>query len=136
MLSQTAEHALRAILYLAQQDDKVPVAADHVAEALGAPRNYLSKTLHELARQGILDSTPGRKGGFTLAVPAEELSVADIVEVFDAPRKNPICMLGGEPCNDKEPCAAHRHWKRVETESRAPLTGTTVADLLADVVGV
>jgi Rrf2 family protein len=133
MLSQTAEHALRAILYLAQQNGDGPIAADHVAEALGAPRNYLSKTLHELARQGILDSTPGRRGGFVLAVRPDRLSIAEIVSVFDAPRKNPICLLGGRPCNDREPCAAHAHWKQVEDRSRRPLEDTTVADLLADV---
>lgn len=133
MLSQTAEHALRAVLYLAQHAGSDPVSAEHVAEALGAPRNYLSKTLHELARQGVLKSTPGRKGGFMLGTPADKLSLATVVEVFDTPRRNPVCLLGGRPCTDEDPCAAHVHWKRIEDRRRAALTENTIADLLTDV---
>ena len=52
MLSQTSEHAIRALLYLAQQPAGEPVPADRIARALGAPGNYLGKTLQLLARRG------------------------------------------------------------------------------------
>ena len=56
ILSQTAEHALRAVLYLAQREDELVRVGD-IAEALSIPRNYLSKILHLLAREGVLAST-------------------------------------------------------------------------------
>jgi Rrf2 family transcriptional regulator, iron-sulfur cluster assembly transcription factor len=49
MLSQTSEHALRAALYLAQQPAGTLATADAIAGALGAPRNYMAKTLNALA---------------------------------------------------------------------------------------
>ena len=65
MLSQTSEHAIRAVLFLAQQHGE-PVSADRVAGALGAPANYLGKTLNMLARRGLLASSRGPAGGFRL----------------------------------------------------------------------
>ena len=67
VLSQTAEYALRAVLTIAEEPGGQPVGAYRLADALGIPQNYLSKTLHQLARAGILDSTRGKLGGFRLA---------------------------------------------------------------------
>ncbi|HEX8275468.1 MAG TPA: Rrf2 family transcriptional regulator [Longimicrobiaceae bacterium] len=130
MLSQTAEHALRAVLYLAQRAPGESVAADAIADALGAPRNYLSKTLNALARQGIVSSMRGPTGGFRLAVGAERLTLEEVVRAFDEPRERGACLLGGRPCRDEHPCEAHFRWKAVARDVWEPLRRTTVADLL------
>ena len=83
MVSRTSQHALRAVLYLARRWSEGPVPVDTIAAALGAPRNYLSKTLHQLAKQGLVHGTRGPHGGFVLAVPASELSVAQVVASFE-----------------------------------------------------
>jgi hypothetical protein len=69
MLSQTAEHAIRAVLFLAQRAPGEPVAPDAIADALGAPRNYLAKTLNALARQGIVSSMRGPDAYFARRIP-------------------------------------------------------------------
>jgi Rrf2 family protein len=131
MLSQTAEHALRAVAYLATRTTDGPVPAQRVARDLGAPSNYLSKTLHALAREGILESRPGRNGGFLLALPAEELCLARVLDLFEEPvDPESVCLLGGRPCQDERPCLAHRKWRQILAARRAPLDGTTVAELL------
>lgn len=133
MLSQTSEHAVRAVLYLAQREPGELVPADVIADALGAPRNYLAKTLNVLARQGILASTRGPAGGFRLMVGAERLTLEDVVRHFDDPRARTVCLLGGQPCRDETPCAAHFRWKAVEEAATAPLRRTTIADLLGGI---
>jgi Rrf2 family protein len=130
MLSQTSEHAVRAVLYLAQRAPGEPVPADVIADALGAPRNYLSKTLNALAKAGIVASMRGPTGGFRLAVPAERLTLEEVVRPFDEARARRVCLLGGRPCHDDTPCAAHFRWKAVNEDVWAPLRETTVADLL------
>jgi Rrf2 family protein len=129
ILSQTSEHALRAILYLARAASEEPVSADSIAEALGAPRNYLSKTLNTLAKRGFVSSTRGPFGGFRLAVEPEALTIADVIHAFDEPRHRGICLLGGQPCDDRQPCTVHFRWKAVAVEMWAPLNNTTIADL-------
>jgi Rrf2 family protein len=135
MVSQTAEYALRAVLHLARESGEAPVRVDDVAEALGVPRNYLSKILHVLARSGVLASTRGPHGGFQLAGPPEALSLADVVGEFDPIRSRASCLLGRTECSEADPCAAHHRWKEVSHTVRMFFEGTTVADLAGQAPG-
>lgn len=130
MLSATADYALRAILVLARPDAPRALRAEEIADAIGAPRNYLAKTLNTLAKSGLLTSARGPLGGFTLAVAPEALTVARIIDLFDEPRRTPRCLLGTAPCDPAAPCAAHARWTAVVAARRDPLASTTVADLV------
>jgi Rrf2 family protein len=129
-LSQTAEHALRAVLYLARQPNGSRVPAEVIAEALAAPRNYLSKTLGTLAKAGVITSARGPNGGFRLAVPAGELSLSRVIGPFGETNGSPVCVAGGRPCDTVNPCATHERWSAVQAELLAPMERTTIADLL------
>ncbi|HZD03887.1 MAG TPA: RrF2 family transcriptional regulator [Longimicrobiales bacterium] len=129
MLSQTAEYALRAVLHLAREGGRGPVRVDDIAAALDVPRNYLSKILHVLARAGILESTRGPHGGFELAHPAGDLTLADVVEEFDPLKESASCLLGRRRCDDRTPCSAHARWKEVAETVRSFFRETTVAEL-------
>jgi len=128
MLSQTAEYALRTVVFLADRSD-VPVRIDEIAAALDIPRNYLSKVLHRLAQESILTSARGQGGGFRLASPADRIRLLDVVEPFDHLGSQRRCLLGREVCNDQRACEAHAAWKEVGTRVAAFFAGTTVADL-------
>lgn len=131
VLSQTAEHALRATLYLGRSGSGSLVSAREVAEALGTPANYTGKTLRQLARKGVLRSTRGREGGFALAVRPEELTIADIVDAVDeAPLRTAVCLLGDRPCSPGTPCEAHVRWTEVRRRASELLERTTLAELL------
>jgi Rrf2 family protein len=129
-LSQTAEHALRAVLYLARQPNGTRIPAEAIADALSAPRNYLSKTLGTLAKAGVITSARGPHGGFRLAVPATELSLAAVIGPFGDSNGSPVCVAGGRPCNADRPCPTHERWSAVQAELLAPMERTTIADLL------
>lgn len=131
MLSGTAEYALRAVLYLAERGSAAPVRVGDIAEALGAPRNYLSKILHELTRAGVLTSLRGKHGGFRLAVAPERLTLITIVGQFDQIAAGRSCLLGRPQCSDHTSCAAHWSWKSLSEQIAAFFSRTTVADLLA-----
>jgi Rrf2 family transcriptional regulator, iron-sulfur cluster assembly transcription factor len=133
MLSQTAEYALRATIYLARCADGRPVAAEAIAGALGAPANYMSKTLHMLAKAGIVAGVRGPNGGFRLVVAPTELTVARVVETFDEPAQKATCLLGDRECDAGDPCGAHFRWLGVRRAMHAPLSCTTIADLLGGV---
>jgi len=134
MLSSTSDYALRAILVLAQASDGRPLRAEQIARATGSPPNYLAKTLNALAKAGFVASTRGPYGGFVLAVPAAELTLAHIIDRFDEPRPQTRCLLGNAPCDPRRPCTAHDRWTAIRAARRAALAGTTVADLVGDPV--
>lgn len=129
MLSQTAEYALRAVLYLAERADEGTVRVGQMAQALHIPHNYLSKILHQLARAGVLASTRGKTGGFQLAVPAERLRLYEIIAPFDRIDERRRCLLGRPQCSDRTACAAHTRWKEVADTLASFFHETTVADL-------
>ena len=131
MLSSTSDYALRAILVLAQAEPGRLVRADEIARATGSPANYLAKTLNALAKFGIVTSARGPLGGFSLAIAADELTLARIVDCFDEVRPTSRCLLGTRSCDPRHPCRAHDRWTAVQQARRAALADTTVADLLA-----
>ena len=133
MLSNTADYALRAILVLARASSgqrATALRADEIADAIGAPRNYLAKTLNALAKARLVASARGPGGGFTLAVAPTSLTVAEIVDLFDEPRPMPRCLLGTAPCNPAAPCVAHERWSAITAARREPFASTTIAQLL------
>jgi Rrf2 family protein len=130
MVSRTAEHALRALLYLARRQGEGPVPVDVIAREIEAPRNYLSKILYLLAQHGLVDGVRGVHGGFVLAAAPEQVTLARLFDLFDEPRASGQCLLGGRACDPAAPCAAHERWSAIRAVARAPLTTTTIADLL------
>jgi Rrf2 family protein len=131
VLSLTSEYALRAVIYLAQTSARAPVKLEQVAERLEVPKNYLSKTLHLLARAGVLSSGRGPNGGFQLAVPADRLTLAQVVAPFEPPSTlSRRCLLGHGECSDATPCAAHERWKPIAGPMRSFFSETTVGELV------
>lgn len=131
VLSQTAEYALRAALYMAEHGDAEPYRVTTLAEALRIPQNYLSKTMHTLARSGILTSARGKHGGFRLARPASEIPLLEVIRPFDQLEARRQCLLGRTTCSDATPCAAHARWKEVADTTAAFFRDTSLADIIA-----
>ena len=131
-ISGTTQYALRAVLFVAEYGIQEPVRVDAIADALKVPRNYLSKTLHALARAGVLRSGRGPRGGFQLAAPPGEISLARVAAPFDdlGSRK---CLLGRTSCGWKNPCSMHSRWEQVANSLQSFFRDTTIADLLGGI---
>lgn len=136
MISKTAEYALRAVLYIARESEDGPVRANEIAQALGAPGNYLSKILHTLVRAGTLTSERGPRGGFRLARAADEVRLADLLEALDPSALRADCLLGNAECSDEASCAVHERWKAVREPVCRFFRETTIADVLDGAPGV
>jgi len=130
MLSQTAEYALRAVLYVAEHGDDRLVQVSEMARMLRIPRNYLSKIVHALVREGVLHSTRGKSGGFRLAVAPDRLYVVEVVAPFGSLGEARHCLLGRPQCSDRTACAAHTRWKNVAERVAEFFRETTIAELL------
>src|SRR5690606_31010753 len=120
---------LRAVHRIAEEPEGAPVRVTDIAAYLRVPRNYLSKTLHTLAREGILASTRGPGGGFQLVKDPAVLTLAEVVQPF-LPLEGRACILGRGTCNDRTPCAAHLPWKPVKAEIQDFFGLTTIASLV------
>ncbi len=129
ILSQTSEYALRAATVLAQNEAKGPIHVAVLADALEVPQNYLSKTLSQLARVGVLDSVRGKHGGFRLARPRDQISLYEIVEPFERFDTVRRCLMGQPECSAKAACPAHAAWSALGDRVVRFLRHTSLADL-------
>lgn len=129
MISQTAEYALRASLFLAARADSGPASAVEVAEATRVSVLYLQKILRKLARHGILTVSRGNGGGFALARAPTSVSVLDILRASDMhiPRIEE-CPLGIK--GHQGLCCLHRLLDADMARSEEMYATTTIADLL------
>jgi Rrf2 family protein len=131
-LSQTSRYALRAAIHLAERGPERPIPVGEIARALRVPRNYLSKTLHQLARAGVLESVRGPRGGFRLAAPPERVSLAAIVVPLEPVLGERRCLLGRPVCSDRSPCAAHARWRALADRLDGFMSRTSLADLVGE----
>lgn len=106
MISQTAEYALRAVVWLAANPHK-PLTAQQIAEATRLPTGYLAKVLQGLGRAGLLHSQRGLGGGFTLARSPAAITMWEVVQAVGPLRRIIECPMGFE-AHGRNLCALHR----------------------------
>ncbi|MEX1183248.1 MAG: Rrf2 family transcriptional regulator [Gemmatimonadota bacterium] len=134
MLNQSADHALRAVLFVAQRGGARACTARAIAAAIGVPHNYLGKVLNTLTSAGVLTSSRGPRGGFRLANGAALMTIADVAGPFQRLPERRVCLLGDRPCDPTLPCAAHRQWQTMADQVTGFFRTTTIASMLdADV---
>ena len=134
MISQTAEYALRAVVWLARKPEDQQ-GTKKISEAIQVPGGYLSKVLQKLTRTGLVISSPGRSGGFRLARQPEEIRVLEVINAVDPLLRIQRCPLGLES-HGTNLCALHRRLDDDLARTEEAFGSTTIADLLVDTGGV
>lgn len=110
--SPTCQHALRALIYLAEKNSPQPVLVREIADQSRVPRQSLAKILHALRNKGLVRSTKGPGGGYRLARAGESMRVVEVIEAVDGHIElRKACVLGLDQCTDLAPCALHDVWK-------------------------
>jgi len=94
MFSQTAEYALRIVVYLASLEAKAPATITQIAAATHTPPGYLAKVLRQLSRAKLIHSQRGPHGGSVLARDAKHISVYDVIHAVDPIQRITTCPLG------------------------------------------
>jgi Rrf2 family protein len=128
-LSARADYALRAAIELAAADGHV--TAEQLAQAQNIPGKFLETILTQLRRTGLVRSQRGPDGGFWLARPADEISLADIIRAIDGQL---LGVRGERPENVTYPGAAEplqRVWIALRANERAILETVTLGDIVS-----
>ena len=124
-----ADYAVRAAVELAAVGTGDPVKAEQIAEAQSIPLNFLENILAELRRGGIVESRRGAAGGYLLARPAEEITLADVIRAVEGPLAN---VRGISPDLLEYEGSAERLrdvWVALRASVRVVLEQVTLADV-------
>ena len=126
-LSHTTGYAIHALCYLEFRRGQ-PRLLHEVARATGVPLPYLGKIMNQLARQGLVKAKRGYRGGVTVARPATEIPLLEVVEAVEGTHWIGDCLLGMTECAAAI-CPTRHMWKRVRREIENALRKYTLADM-------
>lgn len=128
-LSNFADYGV-VIMTAAARTEGELLAASQVSSQTGIPVPTVAKLMNHLARAGLLVSHRGVSGGFALARPASDTSLADIVEAIDGPiALTHCCAEDAARCDLHSRCAVRPHWEPVNRAVREALSGISLATL-------
>lgn len=129
--SKSFGYALRGVLYVALiSEENRRVQVDEIAQKLAVPKHFLAKIMNRVVKEGVLDSTKGPFGGFsvnkeTLSSPLIRLlSITGGIEQFSS------CVLKLSNCDKTNPCPLHFLMEKSRDDLLKKFSQTTIADLL------
>lgn len=131
MLSNTCKYAIRAVLYLAiNEEEGKKIGIKKISEDLSMPSPFLGKILQTLSKNKILSSTKGPHGGFSLGKKANKISLLEIVKIIDGLDFFHNCVIGVKVCENKpkkrEICPFHDKLDPIRDELHEQLKNLTV----------
>jgi Rrf2 family protein len=129
-VSAKADYAVRAAVELAQAGDSTVVKGEQIARAQAIPLNFLENILLDLKQAGIVSSRRGPDGGYFLALPAQEVSIADIIRAAEGP----LATVRGVRPQNLDYSGSAEPLQQVWIALRASLRGVLEDVSLADVV--
>jgi Rrf2 family protein len=130
-MSAKAEYAVRAMIQLATVGDGVRVTTDDLANAQGIPAQFLVDILSELRNDRLVRSHRGRDGGYALARPGAEISIADVLRCIDGPLASVRDIGLGDLPYSGPTAALTDVWRALRASMRSVLERTTLADVVA-----
>ena len=110
IFSKKCEYGMQAVLYLAAREKGTLVSADEISKVLKIPREFVSKILQSLRDSGLISSSKGKSGGFSLAKDASRIKLIDVVAAIDGLDMFDSCVLGFPECSPTHPCPVHNTW--------------------------
>ena len=94
-LTKKSKYAVRALVELALNGDDPPLGVAEIARRQYIPERFLEQIFGDLRRANVLESRRGAHGGYRFAMPTEEISVLDVVEILDGEVRPARCSAGG-----------------------------------------
>lgn len=135
MLSQKTKYALKALLYLAQQEPNTISKTTDIAEESNIPKKFLEQILLDLKRGHLVGSKQGKYGGYYLLKAVNEITLADIHRLFDgAIALLPCASLNFyercSDCKDESECLLRHGLMTIRDETLKAMQGITIASLV------
>ena len=130
-LSKKADYALMAVRHLALQAGPSSTSAREIAEQYDIPIELMAKVLQRLVRAGLLISTQGTRGGYTLSRPSSVISVADVIEAIDGPFTVTACSTEKHDCEQYGKCSIRDPLWQIRERIAATLETVSMAEMAA-----
>src|SRR5690625_3127082 len=129
-ISKLIDYGTLILIHIAGAPDQV-ISASELVSALGLGPATVSKVLKSLGQHGLVTSTRGARGGYTLSRPAQQINIAQIIDALDdQPFGLTECTSTPGVCSVEADCHIRTNWERINAIVRRTLENVTVADMI------
>lgn len=129
--TKRADYGLMAIHYIAVHDDLGAVSAKRIAEEFSIPQELMAKILQRLAKERLIVSQNGPKGGYVLSRRPAEISVGEVIRALEGPISIVSC-LEDDDCPQMERCSLRRPVQKIQVAITQMLDSMSLAELTSE----
>lgn len=130
-ITRQTEYAIRTVLELAGAEEGKLIPTKIISLNQAIPEVFLKKTIQLLAHTGLISTQRGTEGGVRLAIPADRITIADIVTAVEGRLAINVCLADAYDCPHKPVCRVHGILQRAQSAMVQELSRESIADLIA-----
>lgn len=127
-LSKKVDYGLMAISHIAYREEDRVVNSKHIAEEYHIPQELLAKILQKLARQGLITSQNGPRGGYVLAKDPREITVGEVIKAIEGPIGLVNCYIGND-CQQIGKCSVRQPIQKIQNSIAQLLDSITIDEM-------
>jgi len=131
-LSTKGRYAVTAMFDIALHDSEGPVPLSDVSQRQGISLSYLEQLFTCMREYGLVRSTRGPGGGYSLAIESERIAIADVIDAVDENVDATRCG-GSTDCQNHQRCLTHGVWEGLGDQIRSYLSGINIAQAISEV---
>jgi len=137
-INRQTDYAVRVVLALAKRGEDIRLSTAEIQQEMLIPPALMTRIVAQLAREGLVNTYPGRDGGLMLPRPASQITLKDIVEAFEGPILLSECLQakGEDDCPFRTNCPVRSKWGRVQVAMLREMASITFEDLVQEAVGI
>ena len=137
-INRQTDYAVRVVLALAKRGEDIRLSTAEIQQEMLIPPALMTRIVAQLAREGLVNTYPGRDGGLMLPRPAVQITLKDVVEAFEGPILLSECLQakGEDDCPFRFNCPVRSKWGRVQMAVMREMASITFGDLAQEALDV
>ncbi len=137
-INRQTDYAVRVVLALAKRGEGVRLSSPDIQREMLIPKAFMSRIVAQLSRAGLIKTVAGRDGGISLPRPPSQITLKDVVELFEGPVLLSECMQvkGEDDCPFQSNCPVRPKWGRVQLAMMREMAAITFDDLAKEALGI
>ena len=137
-INRQTDYAVRVVLALAKRGEGTRLSSPEVQQEMLIPKAFMSRIVAQLSRGGLINTFAGRDGGISLPRHPSQITLKDVVELFEGPILLSECMQvkGEDDCPFQSNCPVSPKWGRIQVAMMREMASITFEDLAKEALGI
>jgi Rrf2 family protein len=137
-INRQTDYAVRVVLALAKSGEGARLSSADVQKEMLIPKAFMGRIVAQLSKAGLINTFPGRDGGLSLPRHPSQITLKDVVELFEGPVLLSECMQvkGEDDCPFQSHCPVSPKWGRVQVAMMREMASITFEALAKEALGI